>query len=272
MSIVNNVSSSSKSSAEEDERATAGAVLGLRKKKRGDKIGTVDETFCTPAPPITHLLVEQWVQRALDAGVENLRQEFCLLRNYERPDMTTECFKTYHSSHYSESKNRYQDVPCQDQCIVQVISPPSPCDYVHAIYVGCPMDPEKNFICCQRPLSHTIPELWFMIIQRKYWPATQGEKLIVGFGISIENTSGTKPTEREPEIQITTLRISFNGTKTSVRHLHWTDWPDRGVPQCKLTCLELLSAVRGSKTPIVVHCSAGIGRTRKIVAIEYILG
>ncbi|CAI2303458.1 unnamed protein product [Caenorhabditis sp. 36 PRJEB53466] len=58
---------------------------------------------------------------------------------------------------------------------------------------------------------------------------------------------------------------------SSVRQLHWTDWPDREVPPCKLTSLELLSAVRGSKVPIVVHCLAGIGRTGTIVAIEYIL-
>ncbi|EPB79069.1 Protein-tyrosine phosphatase [Ancylostoma ceylanicum] len=56
-----------------------------------------------------------------------------------------------------------------------------------------------------------------------------------------------------------------------IRHYQWQDWPDRGVPPCRLTSMELLSRVRGTSKPIVVHCSAGIGRTGTIVAIEYIL-
>ena len=56
-----------------------------------------------------------------------------------------------------------------------------------------------------------------------------------------------------------------------VLSFQWIDWPDRGVPPCRLTAMVLLSYVRGTKKPIVVHCSAGIGRTGSIVAIEFIL-
>ncbi|PIC42833.1 hypothetical protein B9Z55_009779 [Caenorhabditis nigoni] len=316
MPLVNN-KLASMSDDEDPPRAQAGAVLGLGKKDKGKKVvaegkkkngGTegsrrikkekkkeetgdaTNKTNMTPAPPQAHPIVQEWVLRALEMGVEKLREEFRVLAKYTRSDMTQTVFNANHSTDINVTKNRYQDVPCQDQCIVK-LDPPSPCTYIHANYVGCPMYPEKRFICCQGPLDHTCEEFWWMVIQNKveqivmlcktietgklkcaqYWPAAQGEKKEFKTGVVVENVSGTKPMERDGEIQVTMLNVSFSGQTMSVRHLHWTDWPDRGVPPCKLTSLELLSAVRGSRVPIVVHCSAGIGRTGTIVAIEYIL-
>ncbi|CCD64993.1 Protein-tyrosine phosphatase [Caenorhabditis elegans] len=274
---------------------------GPKKDKGGKTI--VDEDIATTitAPPPNasqqpqlvqaHPIVEQFVQRALDYGVEKLRDEFRQMAKYTRPDMTQNAFNANQSANINETKNRYADVPCQDQNIVLVAKPPAPSDYVHANFVGCPMVPDKRFICTQGPLDHTVDDFWWMIVQQKveqivmlcktietgkykcaqYWPLAMGEKKEVKGGIVVENVSGTKPMDRDAEIQITTLQVSFGDQKMSVRHLHWSDWPDRGVPPCKLTSLELLSAVRGSRVPIVVHCSAGIGRTGTIVAIEYIL-
>lgn len=268
---------------------TEGSKRAKKDKKKEEQ--PENKTNLGAAPPQAHPIVEQWVQRALDTGVEKLREEFRFLAKYEKPGMTQATFNANHSPDINVSKNRYQDVPCQDQCAVKLESPPSPCAYIHANYVGCPMVPEKRFICCQGPLEHTIEEFWWMIIQNKveqvvmlcktvetgklkcaqYWPGEKGEKKEFKSGVVVENISGSKPMERDAEIQITTLNVNFGGQTMTVRHLHWTDWPDRGVPPCKLTSLELLSAVRGSKVPIVVHCSAGIGRTGTIVAIEYIL-
>ncbi|VDM77681.1 unnamed protein product [Strongylus vulgaris] len=81
----------------------------------------------------------------------------------------------------------------------------------------------------------------------------------------------------EVTVVVCILKVRFaraDGTVDTrdIRHYQWQDWPDRGVPPCRLTSMELLSRVRGTTKPIVVHCSAGIGRTGTIVAIEYILG
>uniref|UniRef100_A0A8R1HWQ3 Protein-tyrosine-phosphatase n=1 Tax=Caenorhabditis japonica TaxID=281687 RepID=A0A8R1HWQ3_CAEJA len=246
-----------------------------------------------PAPGAAsagHPIVESWCQRALDFGVEKLRDEFRQLAKYTKPDMTQNAFNANCSPTMTETKNRYQDVPCQDQHIVKLEKPPAPNDYIHANFVGTPANPEKRFICTQGPLDQTVEDFWWMIVQQKveriimlcktiecgkfkcaqYWPEKAGEKKQCG-PISIENASGPTPMDGDGEIQVTMLNVVYNGTTYAVRHLHWTDWPDRGVPPCKLTSLDLLSTVRGTKTPIVVHCSAGIGRTGTIVAIEYIL-
>ncbi|VDM73577.1 unnamed protein product [Strongylus vulgaris] len=54
-----------------------------------------------------------------------------------------------------------------------------------------------------------------------------------------------------------------------VEHIQWKDWPDRGVPPTNLSSFRLLMRVR-NLTPIVVHCSAGIGRTGTIVGLDLI--
>ncbi|CAJ0582770.1 unnamed protein product, partial [Mesorhabditis spiculigera] len=50
----------------------------------------------------------------------------------------------------------------------------------------------------------------------------------------------------------------------------WNNWPDRGVPPNFLACLRLINRVM-DLTPIVVHCSAGIGSTGTIFGLEVIM-
>lgn len=51
-----------------------------------------------------------------------------------------------------------------------------------------------------------------------------------------------------------------------VRHFHWREWPDRGVPINHLAPLRLLNFLNPYER-VLVHCSAGIGRTGTIVAL-----
>ncbi|VDO47784.1 unnamed protein product [Haemonchus placei] len=95
-------------------------------------------------------------------------------------------------------------------------------------------------------------------------------------GVEIFNTQTRVLSPEEQTVMVHILSVRFAKADGSfdtreIRHYQWMDWPDRGVPPLKLTSMELLSRVRGTSKPIVVHCSAGIGRTGTIVAIEYIL-
>lgn len=52
-----------------------------------------------------------------------------------------------------------------------------------------------------------------------------------------------------------------------ILHFHYTTWPDFGVPESPASFLNFLFKVRESGSlspehgPVVVHCSAGIGRS-----------
>ena len=57
-----------------------------------------------------------------------------------------------------------------------------------------------------------------------------------------------------------------------VKHFWYTGWPDHGVPETAAPVIQFLRTVRehsaGSRSPILVHCSAGIGRTGTFMAID----
>ena len=52
-------------------------------------------------------------------------------------------------------------------------------------------------------------------------------------------------------------------------------WPDRDCPEDELTVLEFIKFVRRENSklsnPMVVHCSAGVGRTGTFIAMDILL-
>ncbi|CAJ0584874.1 unnamed protein product, partial [Mesorhabditis spiculigera] len=79
--------------------------------------------------------------------------------------------------------------------------------------------------------------------------------------------------ETKAKIRVRTLKVNGLGLEEplTVRHYHWNHWPDRGAPPPDHSPMELLAKVSQSSTPIVVHCSAGIGRTGSIVMLQAIV-
>ena len=240
--------------------------------------------------PIAMQQAENWAQRALRKGVQGLTEDFLQLKHYMPPDVSTIAYQA------NADKNRYPDVWCEDKSRVVLRWPTTRTnDYIHANYVATP-NFKKRFICTQGPLTNTVTDFWHMIIQEHceiilmlcnteekgvpkcaaYWPAQEGQKLSFD-RIEIKNTKIEQPPPgtEEPSLRRTTLEIRYKqGGKhqtRKIRHFHWTDWPDRGVPKTSLTAMVLLSCVRGSKRPIAIHCAAGIGRTGSITSIEYII-
>ncbi|KAK6041025.1 Protein-tyrosine phosphatase [Cooperia oncophora] len=238
-----------------------------------------------PGAPVPGAPVQKWVQRALDMGVDALRAEYRSLARYTLPEMTVDAFR---------ANQEYQDVPCQDQHRVVLKWHRAATDYIHANYVGTPVA-QRRFILTQGPLEATVNEFWHMVLQEEaetiimlcncietgkykchpYWPDKTGEVKQFN-GVEILNVQTRVLSPEEVTVMVCILNVKFNKADNTmetreIRHYQWMDWPDRGVPPLKLTSMELLSRVRGTSKPIVVHCSAGIGRTGTIVAIEYIL-
>jgi cadherin 5 type 2 (VE-cadherin) len=74
-----------------------------------------------------------------------------------------------------------------------------------------------------------------------------------------------------------TLKFNLKGDQSRiVRHFHFTTWPDFGVPEPPKTLVKFVRAFRercspDNNKPIIVHCSAGVGRSGTFIALDRIL-
>ncbi len=87
-----------------------------------------------------------------------------------------------------------------------------------------------------------------------------------------------------PDFLVRTMRLRWTpegGTSApeeerTVCQFHYTAWPDHGIPTQVKPLLEMVRLIRdcqASETlPVLVHCSAGCGRTGTICAIDFIWG
>ncbi|KHJ97364.1 Protein-tyrosine phosphatase [Oesophagostomum dentatum] len=229
--------------------------------------------------------VKVFVEETLKKGVRGLVAEFKAMKRVN--DFTK---MTAFVEQATQGRNRYKDVGCLDND--RVILKIGPVSYIHANYVSTPMSP-KRFICTQAPLPKTCPDFWYMVIQEnseailmlcnfieqkakkcaEYFPQQEGEPLIFDGGVSVQMKRQYLfpfPFETKVKVMVRHLEVSVPGHPVHpCTHYHWMDWPDRGVPEADLAPISLLAKLKDCTTPIIVHCSAGIGRTGSIVLIEH---
>ena len=67
------------------------------------------------------------------------------------------------------------------------------------------------------------------------------------------------------------LKVNFPGGETRVKHFHFTAWPDHDIPSLYDELLSFVTNVQESlirsQAPIVVHCSAGVGRSGTFITL-----
>lgn len=180
-------------------------------------------------------------------------------------------------------KNRHQDVMPYDRNRVVLQSGKD--DYINASYVEelspyCP-----RIIATQAPLTGTAADFWLMVYEQKvslvvmlvseqeldkgkvlrYFPSERGQQLSQG-PITLSLTT-LKTTETHVERMIS-LQYRDQSLKRTVVHLQFTSWPELGLPDSKTNLLRFIQEVhahylhqRPLHTPVVVHCSSGVGRT-----------
>uniref|UniRef100_A0A8C1YAP1 Tyrosine-protein phosphatase non-receptor type 9 n=1 Tax=Cyprinus carpio TaxID=7962 RepID=A0A8C1YAP1_CYPCA len=214
----------------------------------------------------------------------------------EQPPGTFTCALAVHN----QERNRYGDVLCLDQTRVRL----KRSDYINASF----MDgyKQKNaYIGTQGPLEKTYGDFWRMVWEQsvlvivmttrtdeggrrkcgQYWPKEEGGQEVYGH-IAVVNHR----VDKQAHYNQTTLELHNTETfeQRQVTHFQFLSWPDYGVPSSALSLIDFLGAVKhqqqwavqafGSQwrghplgPPMVVHCSAGIGRTGTFCALDICL-
>ena len=76
------------------------------------------------------------------------------------------------------------------------------------------------------------------------------------------------------EIYDRTIKVGFSGAEEKIVHIvHFTTWPDFGVPNLSTfsEVVYLVNNLNTTKSKIYVHCSAGVGRTGTFCLVDSIL-
>uniref|UniRef100_A0A673YZI3 Receptor-type tyrosine-protein phosphatase epsilon n=1 Tax=Salmo trutta TaxID=8032 RepID=A0A673YZI3_SALTR len=205
---------------------------------------------------------------------------------------------SYHHGSFEEAsreinrdKNRYPNILPYDhsRVLLTQIDGHSCTDYINASYIDGYKEKNK-LIAAQGPIHDTVADFWRMIWEQKtativmltnlkerkedkcyqYWP-DQGCWMYGNVRVAVEDFTVLV------DYTIRKFCVQYQGNDGPraprlVTQLHFTSWPDFGVPFSPIGMLKFLKKVKTVNPsyagPIVVHCSAGVGRTGTFIVID----
>ncbi|NXP76654.1 PTN3 phosphatase, partial [Ramphastos sulfuratus] len=184
-------------------------------------------------------------------------------------------------------KNRYKDVLPYDATRIVLQGDE---DYINANYVNMEIPSVgivNRYIATQGPLPHTCAQFWQVVWDHKlsliimlttltergrtkchqYWPDPPDVMDYGRFRVRCHSEDCTIAYVVR-EMVMTNVET---GQQHTITHLQYVAWPDHGVPDDSMDFLEFVTSMRPKRVenePVLVHCSAGIGRTGVLVTME----
>lgn len=194
----------------------------------------------------------------------------------------------------NRSKNRYRNVLPYDWSRVplQPLQEEPGSDYINASFMPGLWSP-KEFIATQGPLPNTVGDFWRMVWEQQSHTLVMLTNCMESGRVKCEHYW---PLDAQPCIhgQLQVMLISEEASENwTVRHLqlfhmkeqqtlslrqfHYLAWPDHGVPYSPDPLLAFRKMLRQwmdqttDGGPPIVHCSAGVGRTGTLIALDVLL-
>ncbi|XP_056431258.1 receptor-type tyrosine-protein phosphatase delta isoform X3 [Gadus chalcogrammus] len=245
--------------------------------------------FQTPGmashPPIPIMELADHLER-LKAN-DNLK----FSQEYESIDPGQQFTWEHSNLEVNKPKNRYANVIAYDhsRVLLTAIDGIPGSDYINSNYIDG-YRKQNAYIATQGALPETFGDFWRMIWEQRSGNIVMMTKLEERSRVKCDQYWPTRGTETYGLIQVTlldtvelatycvrTFALYKNGSseKREVRQFQFTAWPDHGVPEHPTPFLAFLRRVKACNPPdagpMVVHCSAGVGRTGCFIVIDAML-
>ncbi|XP_010616527.1 tyrosine-protein phosphatase non-receptor type 1 isoform X2 [Fukomys damarensis] len=183
----------------------------------------------------------------------------------------------------NKNRNRYRDVSPFDHSRIKLHQEDN--DYINASLIKMD-EAQRSYILTQGPLPNTCGHFWEMVWEQRsrgvvmlnrvmekgslkcaqYWPEKEQKEMIFD-DTNLKLTLISEDIKSYYTVRQLELENLTTQETREILHFHYTTWPDFGVPESPASFLNFLFKVRESGSlsaehgPIVVHCSAGIGRS-----------
>ncbi|XP_060618331.1 receptor-type tyrosine-protein phosphatase delta isoform X34 [Anolis sagrei] len=245
--------------------------------------------FQTPGmashPPIPILELADHIER-LKAN-DNLK----FSQEYESIDPGQQFTWEHSNLEVNKPKNRYANVIAYDhsRVLLTAIEGIPGSDYINSNYIDG-YRKQNAYIATQGSLPETFGDFWRMMWEQRGATVVMMTKLEERSRVKCDQYWPSRGTETYGLIQVTlldtvelatycvrTFALYKNGSseKREVRQFQFTAWPDHGVPEHPTPFLAFLRRVKTCNPPdagpMVVHCSAGVGRTGCFIVIDAML-
>ncbi|XP_014844018.1 PREDICTED: receptor-type tyrosine-protein phosphatase delta-like isoform X12 [Poecilia mexicana] len=236
-----------------------------------------------PPIPISELAEHIELLKAND----NLR----LSQEYESIDPSQQFTWEHSNLEVNKPKNRYANVIAYDHTRV-VLAPIDGIlgsDYINANFIDG-YRKQNAYIATQGPLAETFGDFWRMVWEQRTASVVMMTRLEEKSRIKCDQYWPSRGTETYGMTQVTlldtmelatfcvrtfSLHKSGSSERREVRQFQFTAWPDHGVPEYPTPFLNFLRRVKACNPPdagpIIVHCSAGVGRTGCFIVIDAML-
>ncbi|XP_010861097.1 PREDICTED: LOW QUALITY PROTEIN: receptor-type tyrosine-protein phosphatase F [Bison bison bison] len=191
----------------------------------------------------------------------------------------------------NKPKNRYANVIAYDhsRVILTSIDGVPGSDYINANYIDG-YRKQNAYIATQGPLPETMGDFWRMVWEQRTATVVMMTRLEEKSRVKCDQYWPARGTETYGLIQVTLLDTvelatytvrtfalykSGSSEKRELRQFQFMAWPDHGVPEYPTPILAFLRRVKACNPldagPMVVHCSAGVGRTGCFIVIDAML-
>ncbi|XP_076849187.1 receptor-type tyrosine-protein phosphatase delta isoform X17 [Brachyhypopomus gauderio] len=212
-------------------------------------------------------------------------------QEYESVDPGQQFTWEHSNLEVNKAKNRYANVIAYDhsRVLLSAIDGIPGSDYINSNYIDG-YRKQNAYIATQGALPETFGDFWRMVWEQRSANIVMMTKLEERSRVKCDQYWPTRGTETYGLIQVTlldtvelatycvrTFALYKNGSseKREVRQFQFTAWPDHGVPEHPTPFLAFLRRVKACNPPdagpMVVHCSAGVGRTGCFIVIDAML-